>query len=160
MNADGCELPCNCWELNSGPLEEQSVLLTTEPWLQPLVLILECSQQCFVSRTSQILVCWPQDRPGSREWLLCRVWEGRETTGALYGECTHYFSWNPCIYLFTSLLHVDLAVNNLALRSWLGGGGLSRWFPHLFQAYPPSFERCRRMSEVTPTLNQKGQGET
>lgn len=35
---------------------------------------------------------------------------------SLYGECTHYFSWNP-IYLFTSLLGVDLAVNKLALRS-------------------------------------------
>jgi hypothetical protein len=22
---DGCEPPCGCWELNSGPLEEQSV---------------------------------------------------------------------------------------------------------------------------------------
>jgi len=32
---DGCEPPCGCWELNSGPLEEQSVLLTTEPALQP-----------------------------------------------------------------------------------------------------------------------------
>jgi hypothetical protein len=31
----GCEPPCGCWELNSGPLEEQSVLLTTEPSLQP-----------------------------------------------------------------------------------------------------------------------------
>jgi hypothetical protein len=29
----GCESPCGCWELNSGPLEEQSVLLTTEPSL-------------------------------------------------------------------------------------------------------------------------------
>ena len=29
---DGCEPPCGCWELNSGPLEEQSVLLTA---LQP-----------------------------------------------------------------------------------------------------------------------------
>jgi len=27
-------LPCGCWELNSGSLEEQSVLLTTEPPLQ------------------------------------------------------------------------------------------------------------------------------
>jgi len=27
---DGWEPPCGCWELNSGPLEEQSVLLTTE----------------------------------------------------------------------------------------------------------------------------------
>jgi hypothetical protein len=25
---DGCEPPYGCWELNSGPLEEQSVLLT------------------------------------------------------------------------------------------------------------------------------------
>jgi hypothetical protein len=23
----GCEPPCGCWDLNSGPLEEQSVLL-------------------------------------------------------------------------------------------------------------------------------------
>jgi hypothetical protein len=30
---DGCEPPCGGWELNSGPLEEQSVLLTTEPSL-------------------------------------------------------------------------------------------------------------------------------
>jgi hypothetical protein len=33
---DGCEPPCGCWELNSGPLEEQPVLLTTQPSLQPL----------------------------------------------------------------------------------------------------------------------------
>ena len=31
---DGCELPCGCWELNSGLLEEESVLLTAEPSLQ------------------------------------------------------------------------------------------------------------------------------
>jgi hypothetical protein len=31
---DGCESPCGCWELNSGPLEEQSVLITTELSLQ------------------------------------------------------------------------------------------------------------------------------
>ena len=33
--SDSCELLCECWELNPGPLEEQSVLLTTEPSLQP-----------------------------------------------------------------------------------------------------------------------------
>jgi len=31
---DACEPPCGCWELNSGPLEEQSVLSTAEPSLQ------------------------------------------------------------------------------------------------------------------------------
>jgi hypothetical protein len=28
---DGCEPPCSCWELNLGPLDEQSLLLTKEP---------------------------------------------------------------------------------------------------------------------------------
>jgi hypothetical protein len=28
---------CGCWESNSGPLEKQSVLLTTEPTLHPLL---------------------------------------------------------------------------------------------------------------------------
>ena len=28
---DGCEAPRSCWDLNSGHLEEQSVLLTAEP---------------------------------------------------------------------------------------------------------------------------------
>ena len=32
---DGCEPPCGCPELNSGPLEEQAMLLNTEPSLQP-----------------------------------------------------------------------------------------------------------------------------
>lgn len=26
------ELPCVCWELNSGPPKEQAIFLTTEPW--------------------------------------------------------------------------------------------------------------------------------
>jgi hypothetical protein len=37
----GRELPCGCWELNSGPLEEQSVLLTAEPSLQPSILVFD-----------------------------------------------------------------------------------------------------------------------
>ncbi|XP_075811678.1 all-trans retinoic acid-induced differentiation factor isoform X1 [Microtus pennsylvanicus] len=37
---DGCEPPCGCWELNSGPLEEKPVLLTAESFLQPKVLII------------------------------------------------------------------------------------------------------------------------
>jgi hypothetical protein len=38
---NGCEPPCGCWELNSGPLEEQAVLLTPEPSLQPLKIVLK-----------------------------------------------------------------------------------------------------------------------
>jgi hypothetical protein len=36
---DGCEPPYGCWELNSGPLEEQSVLLTAKPSLQPFLFV-------------------------------------------------------------------------------------------------------------------------
>ena len=43
---DGCEPPYGCWDLNSGPSKEQSVLLTAEPSLQhpfetfkPIVLV-------------------------------------------------------------------------------------------------------------------------
>ena len=38
---DGCEPPCAFWELNSGLLEEQSVLLTAEQSLQPIDLFLD-----------------------------------------------------------------------------------------------------------------------
>lgn len=32
---DGRKLPCECYELNLAPLEEQEVPLTTDPSLQP-----------------------------------------------------------------------------------------------------------------------------
>ena len=40
LTIDGYEQPRGCWELNSGPLEEQLVLLTCEPSLQSLFLFL------------------------------------------------------------------------------------------------------------------------
>ena len=47
---DICELPCGCWELNLGPLEEQ--LLTTVPSLQLnsvfLLLLLLLRFACFI----------------------------------------------------------------------------------------------------------------
>ena len=32
---DGCEPSCGCWEMNSGPLEEQAVLLMTQSSIHP-----------------------------------------------------------------------------------------------------------------------------
>ena len=40
---DGHEPPWGCWELNSGPLEEQSVLLTAEPSRQTLIFSFLCA---------------------------------------------------------------------------------------------------------------------
>jgi hypothetical protein len=42
---DGYEAPCACWELNSGPLEEQSVLLTSAPFLQQIPQILKAGSK-------------------------------------------------------------------------------------------------------------------
>jgi hypothetical protein len=36
---DGCEPPYGCKESNPGPLQEQPVLLTSEPSLQPCVRV-------------------------------------------------------------------------------------------------------------------------
>jgi hypothetical protein len=36
----GCEPPCGCWDLNSGPLKEQSELLPAEPSPQPQYYLL------------------------------------------------------------------------------------------------------------------------
>jgi hypothetical protein len=44
---DGCEPPCGYWDLNSGPLEEQSVLLTTEPSHQPLFFVFKTGFSCI-----------------------------------------------------------------------------------------------------------------
>ena len=45
---DGGELPCGCWLLNSGSSEEQSVLLTTEPFLLSLGSdFFFCGGHCF-----------------------------------------------------------------------------------------------------------------
>ena len=56
---DGCEPPCSCWELNSGPLEEQTVLLTSESSLQPqrntFCFVLFCFV-CFVFETGFLCI--------------------------------------------------------------------------------------------------------
>lgn len=36
---EGCEPPYGFWEMNSGPLEEWSVFLTTGPFFQPLLCL-------------------------------------------------------------------------------------------------------------------------
>ena len=47
---DDCEPPCGCWDLNLGPLEEHSVLLTTEPSHQPNAGFLKLGT-CYIKRS-------------------------------------------------------------------------------------------------------------
>jgi len=64
---DRCELPCGCWELNLGPLEEQLVFLTPEPSLQPIRYQIQseaCSSvSAFVSLNQPFLPTTPQEGP-------------------------------------------------------------------------------------------------
>ena len=40
----GCEPPCGCWELNSGPSEEHSVLLPAEPLHRPSIEVFKITE--------------------------------------------------------------------------------------------------------------------
>jgi hypothetical protein len=48
---DDCEPSCDCWELNSGPLEEQPVLLITDLSLWPLICTFKEIQLFMQERT-------------------------------------------------------------------------------------------------------------
>jgi hypothetical protein len=44
---DDCEPPYGCWDLNSGPSEEHTVLLTAEPSLQSNVSWFYSNEVCI-----------------------------------------------------------------------------------------------------------------
>ena len=54
---DGCEPPCGCWEMNSGPLEEQPMLLTSEPPLQPFFIYLFGLMKLILHAQMLVFVC-------------------------------------------------------------------------------------------------------
>ena len=60
---DGCEPPLGCWGLNSGPLEEQAVLLTAEPSLQTLDTIFKNSYNKGVCQSVK------DNKPHSFTWF-------------------------------------------------------------------------------------------
>ena len=65
---DGCEPPCDCWELNSDPLEEQPVLLTAEPFLQPLFWFSETESHYVALAVLELTM---QTRLASKSTEIC-----------------------------------------------------------------------------------------
>ena len=62
---DRCKLQWGCWELNPGPLQEQSVLLTTEPSPSPrtqVLLTVSPSATIFGCFKEGYRTCWIQER--------------------------------------------------------------------------------------------------
>ena len=108
----GCESPCGCWNLNSGPLEEQSVLLTHEPSLQPSSSAsnggVNSWSQCsllFVMSLSPDLPGWsaalPEQPPGLAGGI-CEMLRGLRKAPVLTGNHMVIGSlvcagWPPCV---------------------------------------------------------------
>lgn len=87
---DGCELPCACWQLNSGPLEEQSMLLTSELPLQP-------EEKC--------LFLVPVHKDHQKQFAFS--WQGQENTFTVLPqgcftspELCHKLVWRDLDYLW------------------------------------------------------------
>jgi hypothetical protein len=81
---DGCEPPVRCWGLNSGSLEEQPVLLTAEPSLQPPSFNLKSIFPCASFKHAHMV-----------QWFMREIvggWSG----AALYSNTKH---WPPKIWL-------------------------------------------------------------
>lgn len=54
---EGCKPPSGCWEWNADTLEEEKVLLTAEPPLQPPFCVFYCSfSDNFLSHLHIVLV--------------------------------------------------------------------------------------------------------
>jgi hypothetical protein len=74
---DGCEPPCGFWDLNSGPWEEQSVLLPAEPRTQ---LYDQSNRSNCASYTFQC----PVHCPGAPEVLTRQL--KTTNTSSVYGH--------------------------------------------------------------------------
>ena len=66
---NGCELPCGCWDLNSGPLEEQSVFFPAKPSHQPVIFNLTLKQT-----NTTPLQCDLYILVGCEVLILCACW--------------------------------------------------------------------------------------
>ena len=80
----GCEPPCGCWELNSAPLKEWSLLLISEPSLQSLVLFIFIL--CIlVFCLPCVLVLWSYQQLWAAAWVLGT--KPRSLTGSSALKC-------------------------------------------------------------------------
>ena len=108
---DGCEPPCGRWYLNSGPLEEQSVFLTSEPSLQP--------DSSFLNHPSLPL------KSASRAGALCIATSSAVTHIRSLGVSTEQMQGYPALSLSNSGFLVKMLLSYsppacifITLNSW------------------------------------------
>jgi hypothetical protein len=89
---NGHELPCRCWELNSGPLRERQVLLIPEPTCSSSIFVFwsqwfTCSLRCFETLwRGQVAV--GEDAGSQSQWVLGHKVSGCWTCHWGWGEET------------------------------------------------------------------------
>jgi hypothetical protein len=71
---DDCEPLCGCWELNSGPLEEQSVVLITEPSLQHSLPLLKKIYFIYMSTLQLSSDTLEECIRSHYRWLRATIW--------------------------------------------------------------------------------------
>jgi hypothetical protein len=88
---NGCEPPCDCWKLNSGQLEEQLVLLTTEPYLQPEKGFLMMSFKIKTMLEKAIVFCFLLLHPVFMLECTCDSWNSSSYlgSGGNFENCNH-----------------------------------------------------------------------
>ena len=66
---DGSQLPCGYCELNPGPLQESSMLLTAEPSLRPhhIICFLVVVRHCLTEQLRLVRLLCSQDQPQSQD---------------------------------------------------------------------------------------------
>ena len=72
----GCEASCGCQELNLDPLQENQVLLTTEPSLQPLLAFIFKILFIYLCLFMCIHVCLWRSEDNSGESLVSCILVG------------------------------------------------------------------------------------
>jgi hypothetical protein len=84
----GCKLSCECWDPNSSPLQQQLVLLTDEPPLQPTLISISFLRQGLMCPRLVLNSLCSQGWPWTSDlylWLLCV---------GVAGICHHtWFAW-------------------------------------------------------------------
>ena len=93
---DGCEPSCGCWELNSRPLEEQSVLLTTKPSLQPSKNFKGFTNLNFYIKTSHVFLNSSECIWINQQFLINFIMKLRVKMGTRNQLSTIQTLWESC----------------------------------------------------------------
>ena len=93
---DGCEPSCGCWDLNSVSLEEQSVLLTTKPSLQPSKNFKGFTNLNFYIKTSHVFLNSSECIWINQQFLINFIMKLRVKMGTRNQLSTIQTLWESC----------------------------------------------------------------